>query len=270
MSGRSTVLAALLCLGSLAVTACGGTGGGAGTTTAAHVRPPYTPCDNPAEVRLAPTVCWSPVGSHWRLVAQAPGGEYTFDIELMAGGRVRSTDVTGATPATDEWFVENDVVRIFLQNRYVEYRGTLHNGTVLVGEATNVRGDVWTFRADRRHDGARCPANELVATDGEEPGCFAIAGSRWTVHAGPNEYEVEFGADGHLVSTNAADTTPDDDGWEQQGGTVRFWFDNHATELTASVAPSSLERLSGNGHDASGGSFAFTAEAIPSYPPPIH
>jgi hypothetical protein len=269
MSFRRTLLASVLALATLPLAACGGAGA-SGTTTTARVRPAYTPCDDPSEVRLAPTVCWSPAGSRWRIVAQAPGGEYTFDVELMAGGRVRSTDVNGATPATDEWFVENDVVRIFLQNRYVEYRGTLHNGTVLVGDAVNVRGDSWVFRADRRHEGSGCPDNELVATDGEEPACYAIAGSRWTVHAGASEYEVQFAEGGRLLSTNTADTTPEDDGWEQQGGTVRFWFDDHATELTASLTPSNLTRLSGNGHDTSGGTFAFTAEAIPTYPPPIH
>src|SRR5690349_12941955 len=135
MSFRHTSLFTVLVLAALPLVACGGSGSGTGSTTAVRARAPYTPCENPAEVRLAPTVCWSPVGSRWRVVAQAPGGEYTFDVELMAGGRVRSTDVNGATPATDEWFVENDMVRIFLQNRYVEYRGTLHNGTVLVGDA---------------------------------------------------------------------------------------------------------------------------------------
>ncbi len=270
MSYRHIFLASVLGLASLAVSACGGAGNGTGSTTAARARPPYAPCDNPAEVRLAPTVCWSPVGSRWRVVAQAPGGEYTFDIELMAGGRVRSTDATGATPATDEWFVENEMLRIFLQDRYVEYRGTLRNGTVLIGEAVNVRGDSWQFRADRRHEGSGCRDNELVATGGEEPGCYTVAGSRWTVHAGPSEYEVQFADGGRLLSTNAADTTPDDDGWEQQGSTVRFWFDDHATELTATLTPANLSHLSGNGHDARGGTLTFTAEPIPTYPPPIH
>jgi hypothetical protein len=219
---------------------------------------------------MAPSVCWNPIGSHWHVQAQAPGGTYAFDLELMAAGRVRATDVTGATPATDEWFVENDELRIFLQNRYVEYRTTLHNGTLLLGEAINVRGDVWPFRADRVHVAASCPANELATSSGDEPGCFDVAGSRWTINAGSSSYEIEFAGDGVLLSNDPARVTPDDDGWEQQGATVRFWFDDHATELTATISPTDLSRLAGNGHDANGASLSFTAAAIPTYPPPIH
>lgn len=270
MSARAS-LYAFLALASLPLVACGGTTTGTGTTTPhSRERPAYTACDDASQVRLAPTVCWSPVGSHWHFAAEAPGGAYSFDVELMAGGRVRATDVPNATPATDEWFVENDELRIFLQNRYVEYRATLHNGTLMVGEAVNVRGDVWSFRADRVHVPGTCPAGELATTTGDEPGCYDIAGSRWTVHAGNAEYEVQFGEDGTLINNRATDTTTDDDGWEQDGATVRLSFDNHATELTATLSASDLTRMSGTGHDSSGASVSWSATAIPTYPPPIH
>jgi hypothetical protein len=259
MARTRTSLVALALFG---LTACGGTTatGGGGTTVASRERPPYTPCANASEVRLAPTVCWNPTGSRWHVQAQAPGGLYEFDIELMAGGRVRSTDVTGASPATDEWFVENDVLRIFLQNRYVEYRATLHNGTLLSGNAENVRGDQWVFRADRLHHGGSCPANELVAVPGDEPGCFGVAGTRWTVTAGAESYEVQFAEGGHLLTNRPTDTTPDDDGWDQTGGTVRFWFDSPEQAQSGTIA-TSLAQISGSG---------WTAAPIPSYPPPIH
>lgn len=261
----------LLALGSLALVACGGTTTSTGTTTPhSRERPAYTACDDASQVRLAPTVCWSPVGSRWRFVAEAPGGTYTFDVELMAGGRVRATDVPNATPATDEWFAENDELRIFLQNRYVEYRATLHNGTLMIGEAVNVRGDTWAFRADRLHVGGTCPGNEVAVTSGDEPGCYDVAGSRWTVTAGTREYEIQFGDAGALVSNSPAATTPDDDGWSQDGGTVTFWFDDHASEMTATISPGDLTHLAGSGHDASGASVSWSATAIPSYPPPIH
>lgn len=269
MSGRALIA---LALASVSLVACGGTTTGAGGTTTPHSRerPAYTSCEDPAQVRLAPTVCWSPVGSHWRFVADAPGGSYTFDVELMAAGRVRATDVPNATPATDEWFVENDELRIFLQNRYVEYRATLHNGTLMIGEAVNVRGDTWAFRGDRVHEGGSCPSNEAVVTDGDEPGCFDVAGTRWTVSVGATEYELQFGDGGALISNNPSDTTPDDDGWEQQGTTVRFWFDDHATELSGTISPADLTHLSGTGHGPAGASLSWSATAIPSYPPPIH
>jgi hypothetical protein len=268
MSARACTL---LALASLSLLACGGTPSGTGSTTPhSRERPAYTACDVAGQIRLAPTVCWDPTGSHWHVTAEAPGGSLTFDVELMAGGRVRSTDVSGATPATDEWFVENDELRIFLQNRYVEYRATLHNGTLMLGEAVNARGDVWPFRADRLHTAGTCPANEVATSSGDEPGCYDVAGSRWTVTAGGAEYEVQFAENGALLSTNPAHTTPDDDGWTQEGATVRFWFDDHATELTATISPAALDHLSGSGHDASGGTLSWSAAAIPSYPPPIH
>lgn len=268
MSAR---LSTLLALASVSLVACGGATSATGSTTPhSRERPAYTACDTAGEIRLAPTLCWNPVGSHWHITAEAPGGALAFDIELMAGGRVRSTDVPGATPATDEWFVENDELRIFLQNRYVEYRATLHNGTMMLGEAVNVRGDVWTFRADRLHQGSTCPANELAIGSGDEPGCYDVAGSRWTVNAGAAEYEIQFAENGALSSTNPADVTPDDDGWEQDGATVRFWFNDHATELSATISPTALDHLSGTGHDASGGALSWSASAIPTYPPPVH
>ncbi len=266
-----TLLSTLLALASLSLVACGGAATGTGTTTPhSRERPAYTACDDASQVRLAPTVCWSPVGSHWHVAADAPGGSYAFEIELMAGGRVRSTDVTGATPATDEWFVENDELRIFLQNRYVEYRATLHNGTLMIGEAVNVRGDVWSFRADRVHVSASCPANEVATSSGDEPGCFDVAGSRWAVNAGGHEYEVQFGENGTLVSNNPTDTTVDDDGWSQEGATVVFWFNDHATELTGTITASDLGHLAGTGHDSSGGALSWSAAAIATYPPPVH
>ena len=161
----------------ISLVGCGGTAPTTASTTPTRA---YTPCENPAQVRLAPTVCFDPVGSTWRVVADAPGGHYDFRIALLAGGRVRSTDHPAAGPGTDEWFVEDDTLRIFLGNRYVEYRGRLQNGSVFIGEASNVRGDTWEFRADRVHEGGQCQVNELVTHAGDEPGCYSAAGSSWT------------------------------------------------------------------------------------------
>jgi hypothetical protein len=268
MSARASVT---VFLAALSLVACGGTSGGAGSTMPhSRERPPYTACDDAAQVRLAPTVCWNPTGSHWQFAAEAPGGALSFEVELMAGGRVRAGDVPNASPAVDEWFVENDELRIFLQNRYVEYRATLHNGTMMIGEAVNVRGDVWAFSATRVHEGATCPGNELATTNGDEPGCFDVAGSRWTLSTGGREYEIQFADGGTLLSNDPSDTTPDDDGWEQDGATVRLWFDGRATELSATISPSDLTHLSGSGHAAGGAPLSWTGTAIPTYPPPIH
>lgn len=248
-----------------AAAGCGGTTTPTETTTAART---YSPCENRAEVRFAANVCFDPVGSRWHVTSNAPGGQYEFELELMAGGRVRSTDHPAAGPGTDEWIVEDDQLRVFLANRFVEYRGRFSNGSVIVGDAANVRGDRWDWRADRTHTGGRCLGNELVTSDADEPGCYSAAGSRWTVSSGGRSFVVELAANGTLTSDDARDTTPGNDTWEQEGATLRFFFDERATTYEAQLRANELTRLSGNVSGASSGSF--TAEAIPTYAGPTY
>jgi hypothetical protein len=247
----------------ISLAGCGGTAPTTASTTPART---YTPCENPAQVRLAPTVCFDPVGSTWRVVADAPGGHYDFRIALLAGGRVRSTDHPAAGPGTDEWFVEDDTLRIFLGNRYVEYRGRLQNGSVFIGEASNVRGDTWEFRADRVHEGGQCQVNELVTHAGDEPGCYSAAGSSWTIQAGSRSFDIALSANGAIASSDATDTTPANDRWQQEGGTLRLSFDDGASTFTAVLDPAHLDRLEGQMSGRASG--AFTATATPSYAPP--
>lgn len=264
----------LLCgsavLGSAGLVGCGGTTAGGGTTTPVATRRPYTPCDDAREVRLSPHVCWDPSGSRWHVTSGAPGGDLEFDVELMAGGRVRATDHEASSPATDEWFVDDGTLRVFLGSRWVEYRADLTNGTLLVGEAVNARGDSWEWRAERVHGGG-CPEGELVARAGDEPACYSAAGSRWTVRGrSGSSFVVELGPAGQLFSDDPSDTTTGNDTWEQTGASLSLRFDDGASEYTATLEAADLTRLSGNARDRSGASFTFTAEAVPSYAPPIH
>ena len=243
-----------------------GCGGAASTTSSTTSVLVYTPCENPAQVRLAPTVCFDPVGSTWRVTADAPGGHYDFRITLLAGGRVRSTDHPAAGPGTDAWFVEDDQLRIFLGNRYVEYRGRLQNGSVFIGEALNVRGDTWEFRADRVHEGGQCLVNELVTQAEDEPGCYSAAGSRWSVQTGARSFQIELNANGSLTSNDASDTTPTNDRWQQESGTLRWLFDDGATTFTTQLNAAQLNRLEGQVSGRASGTF--TATLAPTYAPP--
>lgn len=243
-------------------------GCGGGTTQTGGTTPvsSYVPCENPAEVRFAENVCFDPVGTHWHVTSSAPGGQLEFDLELMAGGRVRATDHPAAGPGTDEWFVEENELRVFLANRFVEYRGHFSNGSVIVGEVANVRGDRWDFRADRVHQGGRCLGNELAVNDADEPACFSAAGSRWTVSTAGRTFVVELAANGTLTSDDPRDTTPGNDTWEQEGGTLRLFFDERATTYEGTLHASELSRFGGT---VTGGG-AFTAEAVPTYPGPTY
>lgn len=237
---------------------CGGTTSQTESTTPTRT---YSPCENPAQVRFAQNVCFDPVGTHWHVTSNAPGGQYEFELELMAGGRVRATDHPAAGPGTDEWIVEDDELRIFLADRFVEYRGRFGNGSVIVGDAANVRGDRWDWRADRTHTGGRCLGNELVTNDSDEPGCYSAAGSRWTITTSGRSFVVELAANGTLTTDDARDTSAGNDTWEQEGATLRLFFDERATTYEAQLRAADLTRLSGT---VSGGG-SFTAEAIATY-----
>jgi hypothetical protein len=245
----------------LSVVLTAGCGGGAAQIDTTTARPAYSPCENPAQIRFAANLCFDPAGSRWRVTADAPGGRYEFDVELMAGGRLRATDHPAAAPGTDEWIVEEDELRLFLANRFVEYRGRFSNGSVVVGEAANVRGDRWDWRADRIHTGSRCLGNELATSDADEPGCYSAAGSRWTVTSAGRSFVVELAANGSLTSNDPSDTTAGNDTWEQVGATLRLHFDERARSFEATLRPADLAHLSGT---MTGGG-TFTAEAIPTY-----
>lgn len=240
-------------------------GGGAGTTPAA--RRAYVPCADAREVRLSPSVCWDPTGSRWSVTAQAPSGELTFSLELMAGGRVRATDHATAGPASDEWFVDEGTLRVFLGDRFVEYRAELTNATLLSGEAMNVRGDGWSWRATRAHGGA-CAAGELVTRAGDDPACFTAAGARYRVEGAGAAFVAELGAGGALRSDDPRDTTAGDDTWTQVGASLALSFDGGARVYAATLPASGVGALDLTGSGAASG--RAHAEPIASYAPPMH
>lgn len=240
---RRTVLSLALILG-----ACGGTTSQAGTETTVARGP--EPCPTTGEVRLG-RICWNPVGSRWHLTAMAPGGEYAFDVELLPANRLRATDHPAAGPATDEWFVDGNTLRLFLANRFVEYRADLTNGTVMVGQAENTRGDSWEWRGDRMSMTGGCQSDE--ADLGEI--CFAMAGTRWTLHEGGQSRVVHFAPEGRVLLDQGG---AEGDTWTQEGTTVRFTIGGH--EHTAEIR-GDTQQLSGNGWEA---------ERVQLYPPPMH
>lgn len=259
MSGRRMGIAAAVA-GALVVLGggCGGgTAAGGGGTTPRADGP--EPCADASQVRLG-RICWDPTGSRWHLTAQAPGGEYAFDVELLHDNRLRSTDHLAASPATDEWFVDGNVLRLFLQNRFVEYRADLTNGTVIVGEAQNVRGDAWSWRGDRMQLGGGCHETEVALTDEAGETCMTVAGTIWRVRTDGGEHVVQFAPGGALL----VDDRPADEAarWSQEGARLRFTLGG--AEHTATI--DGAERLSG----ARAGGGSWSAELVPLHPPPMH
>ncbi len=185
-----------------------------GSSLATTTTPVVEACPNPLEVRLG-SVCADMSGSRWHVKASAPGGEYEFDVELLVGGRLRVTDHPGASLATDDWQVESNALRWYFSNRYVEYRASMNNGTVIVGEAQNLRGDSWPFRADRLTSPAECLPSELRVAEA----CFSLVGMQYAQADGSvlrflHDGQVEVvGAPGAAAASNIGR-------WRQEGANV--------------------------------------------------
>lgn len=244
MRGRGWALAALV-----AVMGCGGA----------------PPAPEPARVALAGDgcgaqqtrvggTCWSAEGTRWRVLADASAGVDEFELELLAAGRVRSTDNPHASPATDEWFQEGRFLRVFLAERFVEYRAEVTNGTVLVGDALNVRGQRWPWRGDRAFGEGACSPGEARLADA----CMTVEGTRWRVEGVDPVVEL---LGGGVVVAGGGD--PGADRWEQEGTQVRFSLDEGARRfegtLEGDAALRGLERGRG----------AFVAHREASIPPPL-
>jgi predicted small secreted protein len=204
-------------------------------------------------VRLGGSVCWSAEGTRWRVQAQGPGGQtYDFRIKLLAGGRVRATDHAGASPAMDEWTQDGALLRIFLSDRFVEYRTEVTNGTLLLGDATNVRGRSWPFRAERVFAPGRCAEDEVALESGA---CFTVAGTRWRVTVGATERVVALLAEGRVAVDDA--DIDEADSWSQDG--AAFTLSLGGTAYTATL--DDADRVGGPG---------WSAERIELLPPPVH
>lgn len=199
--------------------------------------------------------CWSAAGTRWRIEADGPGGVYRFDIDLLAAGRMRSTDHGAAGPAHDEWFQDGSLFRFFLSDRFVEYRTRITNGTVLVGEAINVRGQRWSWRGDRVFGETACTESEVRLADG----CMGVAGTAWELEG----RAVQFLHDG-VVAFGHEDAVGS---WQQTGSSLRFTLSS-AGEARAHVAElESSGELSG-GYDGAAGTWSATR--MHTVPPVMH
>lgn len=232
--------------------ACAAAVGGCGGAPAA-LEPAEAAADDgcgPHATRLG-AECWSAEGTRWEVLADAPEGAYTLELELLAAGRVRTTDHPTASPATDEWFQDGPLLRVLLADRFVEYRATVTNGTVLVGEAINVRGQRWGFRAQRRFSEGRCQSGEARLPN---EACMTVEGTRWELTQGGATRSIELLAAGALA-TSSADPA-EGDRWAQEGSTVRLTIGGTVLEGELEGA----DVLRGDG---------FRATRVPSVPPLI-
>lgn len=243
-------IAALFLLG-----ACGGPAAEGASSRAADDTAGDDGCPS-GQTRLGEG-CWSASGTHWRVEADGPGGAYRFELDLLAAGRVRSTDHGAATPASDEWFQDGPLLRIFLSDRFVEYRARITNGTVLVGEAVNVRGQRWSWVANRVFAEMPCAPNETRI----ETGCMTVAGTRWELAADGGEARLVEFLDGGRLGVGPGDP---EGRWEQAGATLQFSLAEGGPSFVAQIGDERELR------SADGAEPRFTASRVDTIPPVIH
>ncbi|MCS6856268.1 MAG: hypothetical protein NZM37_01015 [Sandaracinaceae bacterium] len=240
-----------------------GCGGGAIPPPSPPPRSHVNPCPLPDEVRVTERACIRLSGTKWRISAQTPSGLKEFEVELMAGGRVRANDHPAASPGFDEWFLDQGELRIFLGNRFVEYRARVSNGTVLGGLASNVQGERWEFRARRLRVSRRCLGNEAqVGGSADEPICYSAAGSRWKVEYEGKTRTMILEASGRIWRDDQGDATKEDERWEQEGPRLRLFLEGGKKVFEAEIQPNALDRLVGRSEDGK----VLVAQAIFTHP----
>ena len=214
-----------------------------------------------AETRLGES-CWSAEGTRWQVEAEGPGGAYRFELELMAANRARSTDHTAAGPQSDEWVQDGPLLRILLSHRFVEYRARLTNGTVLIGEARNVRGQRWSWRAARVFGELSCPETETRVGEA----CMSVAGTRWRLEGdGLEAHAIAFLGDGQL-GVDESDVPAGS--WTQRGSAVTFALAEHGPSFEAEV--SDADALEGTWTREGSRARVWRATRLESFPPVMH
>lgn len=237
-------------------TACGGRALSPAPRARLARAAPGQPC--PPELAILGGECWSAEGTEWQIAAAGPGGPYAFQVTLLAAGRARVTDHPSAGPAGDEWAQDGDVLRIFLADRFVEYRAQITNGTVLLGEARSVRGQRWSWRAERVFREIDCAPHEARL----DRSCFDAAGTRWWISSEGRERLITLLGEGRVLTSGPEPSQ--EDRWEQQGSrlVVRLGESELACDIT------SPDELAGTARAQGGREWLWSATRVETLAPP--
>lgn len=94
--------------------------------------------------------CQSIVGSRWSLSTDVPGEQaYRYDIVFHRGGRLENHHPNDKTPDNDTWEQRDSTVILKFNNSYITYTGQFENSRTLKGEALNIRGLKFPWKAER-------------------------------------------------------------------------------------------------------------------------
>ena len=71
---------------------------------------------------------------------------------------------------------------------------------------------------------------------------FDLQGTIWRYYSNGeyNGYTIQFSHTGLLVTSHPLDSTPNNDGWEQKGRKVKFWYNDHYATYEGKIINSSL------------------------------
>ncbi len=92
----------------------------------------------------------SVVGQRWSLSTDVPGEKvYRYDIVFHPGGRLENHHPNDRTPDNDTWEQRGSTVILKFNNSYITYTGQFENPRTLKGEALNIRGLQFPWKAER-------------------------------------------------------------------------------------------------------------------------
>lgn len=99
-----------------------------------------------AGCQTGPTV----LGSRWSLSTDVPGEKvYRYDIVFHPGGRLENHHPNDKTPDNDTWEQRGLIVIFRYNDNFITYTGRFENARTLQGEAVNIRGLKFPWKAER-------------------------------------------------------------------------------------------------------------------------
>lgn len=99
-----------------------------------------------AGCQTGPTV----LGSRWSLSTDVPDEKvYRYDIVFHPGGRLENHHPNDKTPDNDTWEQRGLIVIFRYNDNFITYTGRFENARTLQGEAVNIRGLKFPWKAEQ-------------------------------------------------------------------------------------------------------------------------
>jgi hypothetical protein len=88
-------------------------------------------------------------GTRWKLVYEGVDGEKSYEIEFLAGGKLKSNIKEDTTPDDDFWRYDGGSVVFSFNDEYAVYVGQFISDGLIKGTAENIANASWEFEFRR-------------------------------------------------------------------------------------------------------------------------